>query len=259
MERHKRDQKCLSIGVPQEYNTAELHPAVRQAWIDTLQRLGNEGHSIIPISLPATKIALPAYYVLAPAEASSNLAKFDGVRYGLNSVQQEREDDVLYAGRRGAGFGDEVRRRILLGSYSLSAAAIDNYFIKAQKVRRLVQQDFNNVFQLQNPLLEQQDHEISLNERVDVIITPTAQALPPRLDSLGGRDPLEAYGADVLTVPASLAGLPAMSVPISTPNVNSKEDNEVILVGMQIVGQYGDEDMVTSMAMEIESLSKRQN
>ena len=255
MEPRPRDRsRPLRIGVPTEYNTEELQPIIRRAWTHTLQELQAKGNSIHPISLPATKIALSAYYVLAPAEASSNLAKYDGVRYGPLSDEHEhqRKDDVLYSGIRGADLGQEVKRRILLGSYSLSAARIDNYFIKAQKVRRLVQSDFNRVFDRRNPLLreDQQDHS-DPNHKVDVIITPTAQSVPPKLKDIANGDPVDAYSADVLTVPASLAGLPAMSVPIPIP----ESQDGLGPIGMQVIAQYGDEAMVFSAARAIESLS----
>lgn len=233
----------LRIGVPMEYNIEELQPTVKEVWLSTLQQLRQLGHTIHVLSLPATKMALSAYYVLAPAEASSNLAKYDGVRYGNKSAEREGTDNVLYAATRGSGLGEEVKRRILLGSYSLSAAAIDNYFIKAQKVRRLVQRDFNNAFALPHPLLDDQAIS-STGDKVDIILTPTAQSMPPKLDDLDTADPLEAYSADVLTVPASLAGLPAMSVPVS----------EEPSIGMQIIAQYGDDDLVFDFARVVESL-----
>lgn len=244
----------LRIGVPIEYNTEEVQPVVRKAWWHTLQRLKNLGHSIHILSLPATKIALPAYYVLAPAEASSNLAKYDGVRYGKKLADREGDGNVLYASTRGAGLGEEVKRRILLGSFSLSASAIDNYFIQAQKVRRLVQQDFNSVFALQHPLLQAQK-EPAKRTKVDVILAPTAQSLPPKLSSLEGRGPTDAYAADVLTVPASLAGLPAINVPVRIPVSNKNEAKEPNSVGMQVLAQYGDDDLVFDTARTIESLS----
>ena len=243
----------LRIGVPKEYNTEELQPIVRQTWRDILRQLQSMGHSIHVLSLPATKMALSAYYVLAPAEASSNLAKYDSVRYGNRSSDREGSADVLYARTRGAGLGEEVKRRILLGSYSLSAAAIDNYFIKAQKVRRLVQEDFNNAFALEHPLLESKVRP-SRGADVDIILTPTAQSLPPKLSSVSHSDPLQEYSADVLTVPASLAGLPSMSVPvpISSPVGSGAESPKS--VGMQILAQFGDDDLVFDMAKVIESL-----
>ena len=243
----------LRIGVPREYNTEELQPIVRQTWQNTLHQLQGMGHSIHVLSLPATKMALTAYYVLAPAEASSNLAKYDGVRYGNRSAERERSANVLYAGTRGAGLGEEVKRRILLGSYSLSAAAIENYFIKAQEVRRLVQEDFNNAFALQHPLLKSK-FRYSGGADVDIILTPTAQSLPPKLSSLSRSDPLQEYSADVLTVPASLAGLPSMSVPVPISNPAGSDAESPKFVGMQILAQFGDDDLVFDVAQLIESL-----
>ena len=247
------DRPSVRIGVPMEYNTAELQPEVRKAWLDTLQGLQKQGHTIHVLSLAATKMALSAYYVLAPAEASSNLAKYDGVRYGNKTSTSERADNVLFASIRGAGLGEEVRRRILLGSYSLSAAAIDNYFKKAQKVRRLVQRDFNNAFALSHPLLKRQD-EPSEGAKVDVILAPTAQSLPPKLSSLKDRALTDSYSADVLTVPASLAGIPALSLPVPISGQDGGDQEAQSSVGLQIIGQYGDEEMVFSMAQSIESL-----
>lgn len=239
--------------MPIEYNTAELQPEIRQAWLDTLEGLQKQGHKIHILSLAATRMALAAYYVLAPAEASSNLAKYDGVRYGSRESAMERADNVLFASTRGAGLGEEVKRRILLGSYSLSAAAIDNYFKKAQKVRRLVQRDFNNAFALNHPLLKRQD-ESRGGPKVDVILTPTAQSLPPKLRSLKDRAPTDSYSADVLTVPASLAGIPALSLPVPISGQDGGDEKAPLSGGIQIIGQYGDEEMVFSMAQSIESL-----
>ena len=243
----------LRIGVPLEYNTAELQPEIRKVWLETLQGLQKQGHTIHVISLATTKMALSAYYVLAPAEASSNLAKYDGVRYGNRESTLDRGDNVLFASTRGDGLGEEVKRRILLGSYSLSAAAIDNYFKKAQKVRRLVQRDFNNAFALDHPLLKHQD-ERQEGPKVDVILAPTAQSLPPKLSSLKDRAPTESYSADVLTVPASLAGIPALSLPVPLSGQDGGDEKAPTSVGIQIIGQYGDEEAVFSMAQSIELL-----
>ena len=246
----------LRIGVPDEYNTEEMQPIIREVWLSSLQKLRDLGHSIHKVSLPATKMALSAYYVLAPAEASSNLAKYDGVRYGNKVGSREGSQDVLYAATRGKGFGEEVKRRILLGSYSLSAAAIDNYFIQAQKVRRLVQSDFNNVFSLRHPLLDPQGEQ-SKRVQVDVILAPTAQSLPPKLSELDHVAPTDTYAADVLTVPASLAGLPAINVPVPIPTTENGDGNEPKSVGMQVLGQFGDDDLVFHVAEIIESLSDK--
>lgn len=244
------DAPSLRVGVPKEYNTEEMQPVVRKAWLDTLRRLKGLGHTVHQISLPATRLALPAYYVLAPAEASSNLAKYDGVRYGNRFTEREGTKNVLYSSTRGDGFGEEVKRRILLGAFSLSAAAIDNYFIQAQRVRRLVQNDFNNAFDLRHPLLEPRKDD-SVQSKVDIILAPTAQALPPKLSSLSALGPTDAYAADVLTVPASLAGLPAMNVPVPMPTTDEKDALQSI--GMQILAQYGDDDLVFSLAQDLES------
>lgn len=252
------DRPSVRIGVPMEYNTAELQPEVRRAWLDTLQGLRSQGHTVHMLSLAATKMALSAYYVIAPAEASSNLAKYDGVRYGNKASALERADNVLFASTRGAGLGKEVKRRILLGSYSLSAAAIDNYFKKAQKVRRLVQRGFNDAFALSHPLMKRQD-ESGSGPKVDVILTPTAQSLPPKLSSLETRAPIDSYSADYLTVPASLAGIPALSLPVPITGHDGGDQNAPTFVGIQITGQYGDEEMVFSMARSIESLREGNN
>lgn len=247
------DRPSVRIGVPVEYNTAELQPEVRKAWLHTLHGLQNQGHTIHMLSLAATKIALSGYYVIAPAEASSNLARYDGIRYGNKLSASKRADNVLFASTRGAGLGEEVKRRILLGSYSLSAAAIDNYFKKAQKVRRLVQRDFNDCFALAHPLLGR--HKQSGNgAKVDVILTPTAQSLPPKLSALKSRAPIDSYSADVLTVPASLAGLPALSLPVPICAQHGGERNAPTSVGVQVIAQFGDDELVMAVAQSIESL-----
>lgn len=245
----------LRIGVPIEYNISELAPSVRQAWVRSLTHLQEQGHTIHPVSLPATKHALSAYYVLAPAEASSNLAKYDGVRYGTRNEGPDSDgqpDSYLYAKTRGNGFGAEVQRRILLGTFSLSADAMDNYFLQAQRVRRLVQRDFDAVFRITHPLTAPDaDHRESAD--IDVLVCPTAPSPPPRLsevtDAPGDSSPLNAYVNDVFTVPASLAGLPAMSVPV----FGSTQETENEVAGIQIVGQYGDDELVMQVGELLEA------
>lgn len=248
----KRNRK-LRIGLPIEYNISELTPSVRNAWLTTLQSLQKSGHSIHPVSLPSTRHALSAYYVLAPAEASSNLAKYDGVRYGTRSPSPDGSpSSVLFAKTRGDGFGEEVKRRILLGAYSLSAEAIDNYFIQAQKVRRLVQRDFDAAFTAANPLLSSNSgsEQSTLNEDgVDVLICPTAPSPPPTIQEVKKQDPLQAYTNDVFTVPASLAGLPALSVP-----ARAEQDGQGENIGMQVIGQFGDDQLVLDVGEMIEHL-----
>lgn len=258
---------ALRIGVPLEYNINELQPVVRQAWVRTVHLLTQLGHTIYTVSLPTTKHALSAYYVLAPAEASSNLAKYDGVRFGSRYAGPDASsetDSVLFSKTRRQGFGSEVKRRILLGAYTLSAEAIDNYFIQAQKVRRLVQRDFNRVFSLPNPLLDSKPssaHQSTVPDaakgaKVDVLICPTAPTLPPTLEFLDKQTPVDAYMNDVFTVPASLAGLPAVSVPVrSSPSWADKAlDGE--MVGIQVIAQYGDDDLVLKVAKIVEELGQ---
>ncbi|KAJ8117350.1 hypothetical protein OPT61_g1432 [Boeremia exigua] len=251
-----KSSPSLRIGIPLDYNVATLQPAIRQAWVQTLRSLWEQGHSLHPVRLPATQHALSAYYILAPAEASSNLAKYDGVRYGSRAEGIDgTPESVLFAKTRGQGLGPEVQRRILLGAFSLSAQAIDNYFIQAQKVRRLVQQDFDTIFSKQNPLnneRRQLDEEVEKTEKVDVIVCPTAPTLAPTLASVKEQDPISAYMNDVLTVPASLAGLPAISVPVLVTPVAQTAGNYNQLVeesaGIQIIGQYGDDKLVLRVA-----------
>ncbi|OBT63812.1 hypothetical protein VE03_06914 [Pseudogymnoascus sp. 23342-1-I1] len=247
-----KDSKPLRIGVPAEYNIAELSPAVRHTWQRTLDTLRSHGHTIIPVSLPSTKQALSAYYIIAAAEASSNLAKFDGVRYGSRDDASDNPTGVLYASTRGAGFGDEVRRRILLGTYSLSASAMDNFFVQAQRVRRLVQRDFDRVFAMPNPLHPAEQFDLAdmpetteLESKlgpaqVDVLVVPTAPTLPPLLKDVQAQGSLAGYTNDVFTVPASLAGLPAISVPVPIAE-EVREEGNVGFVGMQVIGQYYDD------------------
>ncbi|GIJ87158.1 glu-AdT subunit A [Aspergillus pseudoviridinutans] len=252
----------LRIGVPIEYNISELSPSVRRAWALSIAFLREQGHTIHHVSLPTTKLALSAYYVLAPAEASSNLAKYDGIRYGSRCNGPDsggQPGSYLYAKTRGDGFGPEVKRRILLGAFSLSADAINNYFIQAQRVRRLVQRDFNAVFRAEQPMapsLQKVDAELkSKQAEVDVLICPTAPSCPPQLADLVESDSifssLNAYTNDVFTVPASLAGLPAASVPVSV-GCRDEGSGDADLAGIQIIGQYGDDELVLKVSEILE-------
>ncbi|KAJ4406135.1 Trimeric GatFAB AmidoTransferase(AdT) complex subunit [Didymella pomorum] len=245
-----KKKTSLRIGVPLDYNISTLQPAVRQTWIRTLKELHEQGHSLHPVRLPATQHALSAYYILAPAEASSNLAKYDGVRYGSRAEGIDgTPESVLFAKTRGQGFGPEVQRRILLGAFTLSAQAMDNYFIQAQKIRRLVQQDFNRVFTTPNPLLDDVPATNTDETTVDVIVCPTAPTLAPSLASVKDQDPISAYMNDVFTVPASLAGLPSISVPVRiTCDDDAAEQPFEETAGIQIIGQYGDDDCVLAAA-----------
>lgn len=255
----------LKIGVPIEYNISELDPGIRQAWKNALKLFQEKGCTVVPVSLPNTKHALSAYYVIAPAEAASNLSKYDGVRYGTRSDSSDSAVDVLYSKTRGEGFGDEVKRRILLGSYTLSSEAIDNYFIKAQKVRRLVQRDFDRVFSLPNLLrpseqfdLSDMDESVELDNKlgpsqVDFIVCPTAPTPPPTLDDISKQTPVDTYMNDVFTVPASLAGLPAISIPFPIPEEHQRP-NTPAYAGIQIIGQYSDDHRLLETARLLENL-----
>ncbi|PNS20764.1 Glutamyl-tRNA(Gln) amidotransferase subunit A, mitochondrial [Sphaceloma murrayae] len=259
-----RSPDRLRIGIPREYNTTALSDPAKAAWTATLLSLQSRGHTLVPISLPSTSLALSAYYVLAPAEAASNLARYDGVRYGHRSSSPDSSSvSPLFSSTRADALGPEVRRRILLGSYTLSSAAYDNYFLQAQRVRRLIQSEFNHVFTMPHPLLhETQDlwdghgkvkTALVKPHGVDVIISPTAMTLPPTLKDVAGQTPVEKYVGDVGTVPGSLAGLPAVSVPVEIPGGGN---GEVKTVGMQVMGQYGDDETVLLVGGILEGLAK---
>lgn len=254
----EKRRKSIRIGIPLEYNIASLAEPIKTAWMKLLNSLQEAGHTLHPVSLPATQQALSAYYVLAPAEASSNLAKYDGIRYGYRTQDSDaspKDNLPLFARTRGEGFGPEVQRRILLGAYTLSSEAMDNYFIQAQKVRRLVQQDFDRVLALRNPLHDGHDeHQLSQETKVDVLIAPTAPTLPPSLAEVEKMTPIESYMNDVFTVPASLAGLPALSVPVPLPKIGNEED--VTSIGMQVIGQFGDDEYVLEVGKTIQDMQK---
>ncbi|KAF9005867.1 amidase signature enzyme [Hymenopellis radicata] len=222
----------LRVGVPQEYFLAELSPSVIDATKRTLKALKTQGVTIVPVSLTSTSYALSAYYVIASAEASSNMARYDGVQYGTRVSPPPGSDlskvSDVYSYTRTEAFGSEVKKRILLGTYSLSADAFDNYFLQAQRVRQLVKEDFDRAF-----------------HHVDVLVHPSAIRTAPLLDSAS--DGLDSYVQDVLTVPASLAGLPAVSIP-----VRNSEDGWP--VGVSVVGQWGADELVMKVGQLIESI-----
>jgi len=258
----------LRLGLPLEYNIHELSPTIRDAWSRAASLLQSHFSArIIPVSLPSTRHALSAYYVIAPAEASSNLAKYDGIRYGVRDTSVENDaaaDGVLYASSRGKGFGPEVRRRILLGAYTLSSKAMDNYFLQAQRVRRLVRRDFDRVFALPNPLVDPDQQVFDLSdlpegtimedkwgpEEVDFLLCPTAPTLAPTLgEVMEGGSPVDEYVNDVFTVPASLAGLPAASVPMPVEG-----EGEGKTAGLQLIGQYWDDARLLAVAEVIREI-----
>lgn len=216
----------LTVGIPKEYRMDGMDPEIQALWDRGVEWLKASGATVKEISLPHTKYALAAYYIVAPAEASANLARYDGVRYGLR-VPGESLDD-MYMNTRGEGFGEEVQRRILIGTYVLSSGYYDAYYIKAQRVRTLIANDFKAAF-----------------KDVDVILTPTA---PSAAFALGEKqeDPVAMYLNDVFTVPTSLAGLPGISVPAGL----SKDG---LPLGLQVIGRPFDEETVLRVAdvMEI--------
>jgi aspartyl-tRNA(Asn)/glutamyl-tRNA(Gln) amidotransferase subunit A len=201
-----------------------MSPDIIKLWEKGSDWLKDRGAEIVDVSLPHTKYALPTYYVIAPAEASSNLARYDGVRYGYRNSQNTL--DELYAYSRGEGFGNEVQRRILIGTYVLSAGYYDAYYRKAQKVRRLIKEDFQRIYR-----------------DVDFILTPTA---PNEAFKVGEKlDPITMYMNDIFTVPTSLAGLPAISIPSGLSKNN-------LPLGIQLIGNYFQEQSLIQLASLLE-------
>jgi aspartyl-tRNA(Asn)/glutamyl-tRNA(Gln) amidotransferase subunit A len=221
------DLKGKRVGIPKEYRVDGTPAEINHLWDQAAAWLKDAGAEVVEVSLPHTQYALPAYYIIAPAEASSNLARYDGVRYGARELPDGAGLQDMYAATRAAGFGDEVKRRIMIGTYVLSAGFYDAYYTQAQKVRALIARDFDRVW-----------------EQCDVILTPTA---PSASFGLGEKsdDPLAMYLNDVFAVPASLAGLPAMSVPGGL-------SNEGLPLGLQIIGKAMDEQGVLNAGLAIE-------
>lgn len=208
------DIRGLRVGIPGEYRIEGTTPEIEALWQQGIAWLKDAGAEPVEVSLPHTKYALPTYYIVAPAEASSNLARYDGVRYGLRVEGDDLTE--MYEATRGAGFGKEVRRRVMIGTYVLSAGYYDAYYLKAQKLRTLIQREFEKVF-----------------EAVDLLLTPTtpfpAFAIGERMD-----DPVQMYINDVFAVPASLAGLPAISIPAGL-------SPEGLPLGLHLIGKAFDE------------------
>ena len=215
------------VGIPKEYRVDGMPGEIEALWRQGIAWMKDAGAEIVDVSLPHTKYALPAYYIIAPAEASSNLARYDGVRYGQRDLPEGAGLQDMYAATRAAGFGAEVKRRIMIGTYVLSAGYYDAYYTQAQKVRALIARDFEQAW-----------------ERCDVLLTPTA---PSAAFALGEKqaDPIAMYLNDVFTVPASLAGLPAMSVPAGL-------DGQGLPLGLQIIGKPLDEQAVLNAGLAIE-------
>lgn len=221
------DLRGKKIGIPREYRVDGMPVEIDALWEKGIAWVKDAGAEVVEVSLPHTKYALAAYYIIAPAEASSNLARYDGVRYGLRELPDGAGLQDMYAATRAAGFGAEVKRRILIGTYVLSAGFYDAYYTQAQKVRTLIARDFDRAW-----------------EQCDLLLTPTA---PSAAFALGEKsdDPLAMYLNDVFTVPTSLAGLPAMSVPAGL-------DSAGLPLGLQIIGRAFDEQGVLDAGLAIE-------
>lgn len=225
--------KGLRIGIPKEYFGEGIHPGVRENVGYRIKQLEGLGAVIIPISLPHTAHAVATYYVIAPAEASSNLSRFDGIRYGNRAPNP---DDIidLYHQSRELGFGPEVKRRIILGTYVLSSGYYDAYYTRALKVRALITRDFKKAF-----------------EMVDVILSPVAPT-PARKIGACAEDPLQDYLADIFTIPANLAGIPGMSVPCGTTSFDGSDN---LPVGLQILAPHLGEAIMLRVAKAAEGLA----
>jgi aspartyl-tRNA(Asn)/glutamyl-tRNA(Gln) amidotransferase subunit A len=219
--------KGMKIGIPKEYRVANMPAEIEKLWLQGAQWLKNAGAEMVEVSLPHTKYALPAYYIVAPAEASSNLARYDGVRYGLRVPGRDMTE--MYQKTRAQGFGAEVRRRIMIGTYVLSAGYYDAYYLRAQKVRTLIKKDFEDVFA----------------QGVSAILTPATPSAAFGLGEKSGGDPVEMYLNDVFTVTVNMAGLPGIAVPggISA---------EGLPLGLQLIGRPFDEETLFALGEVIE-------
>ena len=222
--------KGLKVGVPKEYRIDGMPKEIEDLWQQGIAWLKAAGATMHDISLPHTKYALPAYYIVAPAECSSNLARYDGVRYGARKADSELID--MYEGTRAAGFGAEVRRRVLIGTYVLSAGYYDAYYLKAQKVRTLIARDFEEAY-----------------KTVDVILTPTTPGPAFGIGEVSG-DPVQMYLNDIFTVTVNMAGLPGISVPAGL-------SSEGTPLGLQLIGKPFDEATLFRTAQAIEDAAGR--
>lgn len=228
---NKTESRKLKIGVPKEYFEEGLDEKIKKSLVNLIKRL-EKNYEIRHVSLPHTKYALACYYIIMPAEASSNLARYDGIRYGV----QKRAEDLLgvYEKSRGAGLGLETRRRILLGTYVLSSGYYDAYYARAQKVRNLIKKDFDEVF-----------------KEVDVLLTPATPTLPFKFGEKT-KDPVSMYLSDIYTTPANLAGIPALSLPIDWVEERDKK----FPVGVQIMAPHFEEEKLFEIGQYIENLVK---
>lgn len=227
-----RSVKGMKIGIPKEYRLDGLNPEIDALWQKGIDWLKAAGAEIVEISLPHTKYALPAYYIVAPAEASSNLARYDGVRYGLR--EQGKDIVEMYEKTRAAGFGAEVKRRIMIGTYVLSAGYYDAYYLRAQKVRTLIKRDFETVYA----------------DGIDAVLTPATPSAAFGIGEKGSADPVEMYLNDVFTVTVNMAGLPGIAVPAGL-------DAQGLPLGLQLIGRPFDEETLFSLGAVIEQAAGR--
>lgn len=224
--------KGKTIGIPKEYRLDGMSAEIEALWQQGIAWLKDAGAEIVDIELPHTKYALAAYYIVAPAEASSNLARYDGVRYGLRIPGKDIAD--MYEQTRAAGFGREVRRRIMIGTYVLSAGYYDAYYVRAQKIRTLIKRDFETAFEA----------------GVDAILTPTTPSAAFGIGEKGSFDPIEMYLNDVFTVTVNMAGLPGISVPAGV-------SAQGLPLGLQLIGRAFDEETLFSVASAIEKAAPK--
>ena len=227
-----RSIKGKKIGIPREYRIDGMPAEIEKLWTDGIAYLKAAGAEIVDISLPHTKTALPAYYIVAPAEASSNLARYDGVRYGLRVPGKDISD--MYEKSRRAGFGAEVRRRVMIGTYVLSAGYYDAYYVRAQKIRTLIKRDF----------------ELAYAQGIDAILTPATPSAAFGIGEKGSADPVEMYLNDVFTVTVNMAGLPGIAVPGGL-------SGDGLPLGLQLIGRPFDEETLFSVASVIEDAAGR--
>jgi aspartyl-tRNA(Asn)/glutamyl-tRNA(Gln) amidotransferase subunit A len=227
-----RSVKGMKIGIPREYRLDGMPAEIEKLWSEGARWLNSAGAELVDVSLPHTKYALPAYYIVAPAEASSNLARYDGVRYGLREPGRTIID--MYENTRAAGFGAEVKRRVMIGTYVLSAGYYDAYYLRAQKVRSLIKLDFERCFA----------------SGVDAILTPATPSAAFGVGEKGGADPVEMYLNDIFTVTVNMAGLPGIAVPAG-------KDSQGLPLGLQVIGRPFDEETLFSLGEVIEQAAGR--
>jgi len=251
----------VTIGIPHEYDIAELSPEVRSTWHRIAHLLADEaGANVVNASLPHTKHALPAYYILAPAEAMSNLSRYDGVRYGYSHSQYQQQNDAssdsdfsstlplppaeslkdYYTSNRSNSFGNEVQRRILVGSFVLSSRAVQSYYVKAQRIRRAITQDFINLFQPNT--IHTTTHT---QPKIDMLLTPTCVGTAlsfKQIEEQKKNNPVAPYLNDIFTIPSNLAGIPALSMPAALSSSSG------LPIGLQLLGNYHTEDTMIDVA-----------